>query len=200
MCIVGARTVVGEGCVLVSRVTLGADVVIGPGSTLYPGAVIYDRCSLGAQVILHANVSIGADGFGYVPHADGRGLLKVPHIGTVKIGNGVEIGANSCVDGASSAQRSSGTARRSTIWCRWGTTRPSAKRHHLRGERDRGERDDRRRGDRGRARGRGGRVHDRPWGEDRGQESGVMCDVQAGEVWTGVPAARQYREQMRTWW
>jgi UDP-3-O-[3-hydroxymyristoyl] glucosamine N-acyltransferase len=48
--------------------------------------------------IFHNNVSIGADGFGYRPSPDGRGLVKIPQIGNVVIGNGVEIGANSCVD------------------------------------------------------------------------------------------------------
>jgi UDP-3-O-[3-hydroxymyristoyl] glucosamine N-acyltransferase len=43
-------------------------------------------------------VVIGADGFGYVPDPQGRGLIKLPHIGTVEIGNMVEIGACSCVD------------------------------------------------------------------------------------------------------
>jgi len=44
------------------EVTLGAHVAIGPGSVLHAGVVIYDRCTIGAQSILHANVTIGADG------------------------------------------------------------------------------------------------------------------------------------------
>lgn len=97
-CVIGPRTRIGDGCVLHARVTLGADVVIGPLSTLHPGVIIYDRCTIGAKCQLHGNVVIGADGFGYVPDPQGRGLLKVPHIGTVEIGNAVEIGACSCVD------------------------------------------------------------------------------------------------------
>lgn len=97
-CVVGPRTRVGDGCVLHARVTLGADVKVGPKSVLHPGVVVYDRCTVGAGCILHGNVVIGADGFGYVPDPQGRGLVKVPHVGTVEIGNGVEIGACSCVD------------------------------------------------------------------------------------------------------
>lgn len=97
-CVVGPETQLGDGVTLHTRVTIGAAVRIGPGSTLFAGVIIYDRCSIGAQTILHAGVVIGADGFGYVPDPQGRGLVKVPHIGTVEIGNGVEIGANSCVD------------------------------------------------------------------------------------------------------
>lgn len=98
MCVVGPRTKIGDGCVLHPRVTLGADVAIGPQTTLHPGVVVYDRCKVGARCTLHGNVVIGADGFGYVPDPSGRGVLKVPHIGTVEIGNLVEIGACSCVD------------------------------------------------------------------------------------------------------
>jgi UDP-3-O-[3-hydroxymyristoyl] glucosamine N-acyltransferase len=198
MCIVGARTVVSDGCVLVSRVTLGADVAIGPGSTLHPGVVIYDRCSIGAQTILHANVSIGADGFGYVPAPDGRGLLKVPHIGTVKIGSGVEIGANSCVDRGKFGATLIGdgakidnlvqvghnvTIGRCAIVC--GVT-------GIAGSVTVGE---------GAIIGGHVGVADGftiGAGAKIGAKSGVMCDVPANETWTGVPAA-PHREQMRTW-
>ena len=49
-------------------------------------------------MLLHQNVSIGADGFGFRPAPDGRGLIKVPQISHAIIGDGVEIGAGSCVD------------------------------------------------------------------------------------------------------
>ena len=49
---------------------------------------------------MHQTVSIGADGFGYRPDPSGAGLLKMPHLGNVIIEDGVEIGANSCVDRA----------------------------------------------------------------------------------------------------
>jgi UDP-3-O-[3-hydroxymyristoyl] glucosamine N-acyltransferase len=58
--------------------------------------VIRERSIIGTHCIFHANVSIGADGFGYRPSE--RGLTKIPHIGHVVIGNHVEIGANSCID------------------------------------------------------------------------------------------------------
>ena len=51
---------------------------------------------IGDNCIFHANVSIGADGFGYRPSE--QGLTKIPHIGNVVIGNNVEIGSSSCVD------------------------------------------------------------------------------------------------------
>jgi UDP-3-O-[3-hydroxymyristoyl] glucosamine N-acyltransferase len=62
--------------------------------------VVRERCRLGRRLLLHPNVTIGADGFGYEPAPDGSGLVKVPHIGTVIIEDDVEIGAGSCVDRA----------------------------------------------------------------------------------------------------
>jgi len=97
-CVVGADAVIGDGTVLVSNVHVGAEVSVGAISTLHPGVVILERCSIGSACILWPNVVIGADGFGYVPAADRRGLIKVPHIGHVVVGDGVEIGANSCID------------------------------------------------------------------------------------------------------
>jgi UDP-3-O-[3-hydroxymyristoyl] glucosamine N-acyltransferase len=60
--------------------------------------VLYDGVELGREVIIHSGSVIGADGFGY-KFRDGR-HLKVPQVGSVRIGDGVEIGANSCVDRA----------------------------------------------------------------------------------------------------
>ena len=81
-----------------ASVTIGPDAAVGRGTVLHPGVVIGARCTIGAGCTLHGGVIIGADGFGYRPSA--RGPVKIPHIGNVEIGNGVEIGANSCVDRA----------------------------------------------------------------------------------------------------
>ncbi|MBX3382821.1 MAG: UDP-3-O-(3-hydroxymyristoyl)glucosamine N-acyltransferase [Phycisphaeraceae bacterium] len=97
-CVVEAGAAVGHGVVLHAGVTLGAGARVGDGTVLYPGVHVMARCVVGRGCILHSGVVIGADGFGYVPSPDGRGLMKIPHIGNVVIGDGVEIGANSCVD------------------------------------------------------------------------------------------------------
>jgi len=75
-------------------------VRIGRNTTLHPNVTIYTHCRIGDDVILHANVVIGADGFGYRPDPSGRGLVKLPHRGIVEIHDRVEIGAGSCVDRA----------------------------------------------------------------------------------------------------
>ena len=97
-CVVGPGVTLGEGTVLYANVTVMDDSEIGPGCVLWPGVVIRERCRIGASCILHLNVSIGADGFGYRPAPDGNGLVKIPQIGTVELGNAVELGANTAVD------------------------------------------------------------------------------------------------------
>ena len=62
---------------------------------------IYESRVLGADCILHANVVLGSDGFGFVPpHTGSAGWTKIPHLGRVRIGNGVELGSGTCVDRA----------------------------------------------------------------------------------------------------
>lgn len=97
-CYIGKAARVGDRCVLFPNVYVGDGVQIGEDSVLHPGVVVYQGCRLGRRVILHAGVVIGCDGFGYVARPEG--LLKFPHIGTVEIGDDVEIGANSTVDRA----------------------------------------------------------------------------------------------------
>lgn len=91
---------VGAGTILHPGVRLYPGVTIGEGSELHAGVVVREGCVVGSRVILHPNVVIGADGFGYRPAPDGRGLVKVPQIGTVRIEDDVEVGANTCIDRA----------------------------------------------------------------------------------------------------
>lgn len=97
-CYIGKDVVIGKGVIIYPNVTILDKTTIGDYTTIWSGAVIRERSVIGSHCIFHINVSIGADGFGYRPSDDGRGLVKIPHIGNVVIGNGVEIGANSCVD------------------------------------------------------------------------------------------------------
>jgi UDP-3-O-[3-hydroxymyristoyl] glucosamine N-acyltransferase len=78
LCVVERGACVGAGSVLKARVFLGEDCVIG------------ERC------IVHAGAVIGADGFGVAPN-DGA-WEKIEQLGAVRIGNDVEIGANTCID------------------------------------------------------------------------------------------------------
>ncbi len=97
-CVVGAGTVVGAGSRLGAHVVLGPDVAVGRDCRLYPQVTVREGCRLGNAVILHAGVVVGTEGFGYLPGPGG--LQQVPQVGIVIIADGVEIGANSCIDRA----------------------------------------------------------------------------------------------------
>ncbi|HEV2688707.1 MAG TPA: UDP-3-O-(3-hydroxymyristoyl)glucosamine N-acyltransferase [Bryobacteraceae bacterium] len=89
---VGDRSRIGPGCVLGAGVRMGADCL------LHANVTIYDQVVIGDRAILHAGCVLGADGFGFVRSGDR--YEKFPQIGSVEIGDDVEIGANSCVDRA----------------------------------------------------------------------------------------------------
>lgn len=97
-CYVGKNVVLGDNVVLYPNVSIFDNTNIGNGTVIWSGTVIRERSEIGSYCIFHPNVSIGGDGFGYSASEDGRGLVKIPHIGNVVIGNYVEIGSNSCVD------------------------------------------------------------------------------------------------------
>lgn len=99
-CYVGKDVELGNDVILYPNVCVFDETVIGDKTIVWSGTVIRERCIIGSNCIFHTNVSIGADGFGYRPSDDGRGLVKIPQIGNVIIGHFVEIGANSCVDRA----------------------------------------------------------------------------------------------------
>ncbi len=101
---IGACATIGPGVHIGSGSTIGPgsvimkDSVIGENCILYPNVSVMDGIVIGNHVIIHAGAVIGSDGFGFAPH-DGR-LHKIPQIGTVVIGDDVEIGANTCIDRA----------------------------------------------------------------------------------------------------
>ena len=95
-CTVGERVKIGANCVLLSGVAVGDDSVIGEETKIFANVTIYDRMQIGQRVRIHSGTVIGADGFSYV--FDSGIQRKVPQIGSVIIGDDVEIGANTCID------------------------------------------------------------------------------------------------------
>ncbi len=87
---IGERVTIGPGCIVQRGARLGADTILSTRVTLYAGVILGERC------ILHAGVVIGADGFGFAQ--EGASWVKVPQVGSVRIGDDVEIGANTTVD------------------------------------------------------------------------------------------------------
>jgi UDP-3-O-[3-hydroxymyristoyl] glucosamine N-acyltransferase len=86
----GERSWVGPGCIVQRGARLGAETRLVARVTLYPGV------ELGARCLVHAGAVIGADGFGFA--LDGARWVKIPQVGGVRIGDDVEIGANTTVD------------------------------------------------------------------------------------------------------
>jgi UDP-3-O-[3-hydroxymyristoyl] glucosamine N-acyltransferase len=93
---IGRNVVLGENVVIHAGCVIGDDVTIGDGSLLYPNITVYHGCRIGKRAILHSGAVIGSDGFGFAP--EGRQWLKIPQLGVVRIGDDVEIGANTTVD------------------------------------------------------------------------------------------------------
>jgi UDP-3-O-[3-hydroxymyristoyl] glucosamine N-acyltransferase len=88
--VIGERADIGPGCIVQEGARIGAD------SRLVARVNLYPRVELGERCLLHAGAVIGADGFGFAP--DRGTWVKVPQVGSVRIGDDVEIGANTTVD------------------------------------------------------------------------------------------------------
>jgi len=92
--------VIGEGTTILPQCYVGENVKIGKNCLLHPRAVVREDCELGDSVTLHPGAVIGADGFGFTTDKKTGRHTKIPQIGNVVIGDGVEIGANATVDRA----------------------------------------------------------------------------------------------------
>ena len=87
---IGPRAVIGAHCVI------GANAKVGASTRLAPRVTLHANCLVGERCLIHSGAVIGADGFGYASD-DGR-WEKIEQLGAVRIGNDVEIGANTCID------------------------------------------------------------------------------------------------------
>lgn len=95
----GDRVTLGERVTIHPGAVIGSDVVIGDDTIIHANVTVAERCTIGKRVILHHGAVIGSDGFGFA--TDRMGVhYKKPQVGTVRIDDDVEIGANSCVDRA----------------------------------------------------------------------------------------------------
>lgn len=99
---VGANAVIesgvelGDGVIIGAGCFIGKDAKIGTGTRVWANVSIYHRVIIGKKCLIQSNTVIGADGFGY---ANDRGnWIKIPQLGTVIIGDSVEIGACTTID------------------------------------------------------------------------------------------------------
>lgn len=95
-CVVEAGAVIGPRVCIGPRCVIGAGVQIGADSRLLAAVTVLAAARIGERVILHPGVVIGSDGFG-MAWADDR-WEKVPQLGSVRVGDDVDIGANTTVD------------------------------------------------------------------------------------------------------
>ncbi len=95
--VVEEEATIGNGSVIGDQVYIGKGVRIGRNALIHPGVKILKHCVLGDNCVLHANVVIGSDGFGFAPQADGS-YQKIAHVGNVVIEDDVEIGAGTTID------------------------------------------------------------------------------------------------------
>ena len=197
-CYIGPRVVIGDNTKLYPNVTILDDSAVGSDTTIWSGTVIRERCRVGSHCILHPNVTVGADGFGYRPSADGKRLVKIPHVGTVTIGDGVEIGAGSCVDRGKFSATSIGDGSKIDNLiqiahnCRLGRSVIMAGQSGLAGSVTLGN---------GVMMGGGARVKDHVVigdGVKIGGNAGVIKDLKPGQVVTGFPAD-DYRQVLKQW-
>ncbi|HCM46533.1 MAG TPA: UDP-3-O-(3-hydroxymyristoyl)glucosamine N-acyltransferase [Colwellia sp.] len=101
---IGANAVVESGAQLADNVSIGAGCFIGHGvkigeaTTLWANITIYHKVEIGHHCLIQSNTVIGSDGFGYAPVKGPYKWHKIPQLGSVIIGNYVEIGASTTID------------------------------------------------------------------------------------------------------
>ena len=101
---IGANAVIESGVKLADNVSIGAGcflgqgVIIGAATSLWANVTIYHRVEIGHHCLIQANTVIGSDGFGYAPIKGEYKWHKIPQLGSVIIGNHVEIGASTTID------------------------------------------------------------------------------------------------------
>lgn len=101
---VGACSIIEEGAEIGNNVTIhplvyiGRNTRIGDNTVIYPQVSVRESVTIGKHVVIQSGTVIGGDGFGYL-QVEGR-HVKIPQIGTVEIGDDVEIGCNVTIDRA----------------------------------------------------------------------------------------------------
>lgn len=94
--VIGAGARIGPGCIIGPHAVVGEGVVLGAECRLHAHSSI-SHALCGDRVVLHPGARVGQEGFGFVPTPRGR-FVTMPQLGLVRLEDGVEIGANACVD------------------------------------------------------------------------------------------------------
>jgi UDP-3-O-[3-hydroxymyristoyl] glucosamine N-acyltransferase len=95
---IGRHARIGARTVLCAGVVVGEGTVLGEDGVVHPNVTIRERVTIGNRALIHSGTTIGGDGFGFRKIGDEN--VKVPQVGTVRIGDDVEIGCNCTIDRA----------------------------------------------------------------------------------------------------
>ncbi len=103
LAVVAAGARIGAGSSIRAQAYVGRGAVLGGRCVIHPGAKLLDRVVLGDRVVVWSGAVIGKDGFGFVPRSGDRrdlslGHRRIPQIGTVVLGDDVEVGALTTID------------------------------------------------------------------------------------------------------
>jgi len=94
--IIGAGVVIGERCSIGPNCVVEDGARLGDDCRLQAGVTICHDVAIGARCVFKPGAVIGSDGFGFAPDVDG--YVKVPQLGSVRLGNDVDVGANTTID------------------------------------------------------------------------------------------------------
>ena len=101
--IIEKGSVIGDGAVIEAQVFIGENCEVGARTHIYPQVTLREGTKVGADCIFHCGVRLGGDGYGFNNgrREDGSVYIeKIPQLGIVEIGDGVEIGSNTTIDRA----------------------------------------------------------------------------------------------------
>lgn len=93
---------IGDGAVIEAQTFIGENCRVGAGTHIYPQVTLREGTIVGRNCILHCGVRLGGDGYGYSTTMEGGvpKIEKIPQLGIVELGDGVEIGSNTTIDRA----------------------------------------------------------------------------------------------------
>lgn len=96
LAVIEAGADIGDDAIIGAQCFVGRGARVGAATRLHPRVTLQFDCAVGERCVIHSGVVIGADGFGFAPSP--AGYVKIEQLGAVRVGNDVEIGANTCID------------------------------------------------------------------------------------------------------